>query len=301
LEERESYWWIEAIRSIGRPPEGVRWVHVGDRGEDIFGVYDECRRQGADWLIRISQDRQVETPQGAERLFAYARRLPCVTRQTVKVRRRPSGGVQEVTLCVGGGPIRLLPAQGEAGYRGRAPICCWVVRVWEPSPPEGAEPLEWLLCTSLSCEREATLGFVAQGYGLRWMIEELHKCEKTGCQVEMRRLEHTDRLEPLIGLLSVLAVWLLQLKFVARDNPEAPARSLFDETTVEAMARYLRCPASTLTVGEFWRGIGRLGGHPGRQRDGPIGWLRAWRGWQSFQFILLGADLYRTTVGERCG
>ncbi len=301
LEERESYWWIEAIRTIGRPPEGVRWVHVGDRGEDIFGVYDQCRQLGADWLIRICQNRKVETPQGVEPLFDYARRLPCVMRQTMKVRRRVGGTPQEAIFCVAGGPLTLLPTPGEPGYRGCEPVPCWVVRVWEASPADGVEPLEWLLCTSLPCQEKAMLGFVARGYGLRWMVEELHKCEKTGCQVEMRRLQHTDRLEPLIGLLSVLAVRLLQLKYVARDHPQTPAIKLFDPTTVDAMARYLACPASTLTVRQFWRGLGRLGGHPGRKGDGPLGWLRAWRGWQSFQLILLGADLYRTPDGEKSG
>ena len=75
----------------------------------------------------------------------------------------------------------------------------------------------------------------------------------------------------------------------------------FDEVLVTVMARYLRCPASTLTLAEFWRGIGRLGGHPGRKRDGPLGWLRAWRGWQSFQLILLGAELYHNPEAATCG
>ena len=300
-EERESYWWIEAIRALGAPPAGARWVHVGDRGEDLFGVYDEARRQGVDWLIRASQDRCVETPGGAGRLFAYARSLPSRTQRTITVRRKPSGAVEDVTLCVAGGPVTLLPSRGEAEYRGCEPVRGWVVRVWEPSPPKGVEPLEWLLCTSMSCGTRKNLLFAAEGYAFRWMIEEFHKCEKTGCQVEMRRLEHVDRLEPLIGLLSVLAIGLLQLKFVAREHPEAPARSLFDPSMIEAMARYVNQPAAKLTVGQFWGGIGRLGGHPGRKGDGPIGWLRAWRGWQSFQLILLGADLYRIKRRQRCG
>ncbi len=126
---------------------------------------------------------------------------------------------------------------------------------------------------------------------MRWLVEEFHKCEKTGCQVEARRLTHTDRLEPLIGLLSVLAVWLLELKYVARDEPDAPAHTRFDKTAVRVMAKYLNRPADRLSVAQFWTGIGRLGGHLGRKRDGPIGWLRAWRGWHSFQLILLGASL----------
>ena len=194
-----------------------------------------------------------------------------------------------------GSPVRegllLRPSRNEACYRNSEPVDCWVVRVWEPDPPPDNEPMEWVLCTSLDCHNNQALGFAAQGYGLRWMIEEFHKCEKTGCQVEMRRLEHVERLEPLIGLLSVVSVWLLQLKFVARDQPETPASQMFEEPMVQVMARYLGRPAGTLTVAQFWRGIGRLGGHPGRKGDGPIGWLRAWRGWQSFQLIMLGAHL----------
>ena len=142
---------------------------------------------------------------------------------------------------------------------------------------------------------------MAEGYGLRWLVEEFHKSEKTGCRVEERQLRDTDRLEPLIGLLSVLAVYLLQLKYVARENPDRPARDLFGDEVVAVMAAYLQHSRPDLSVTEFWRGIGRLGGHPGRKCDGPLGWLRAWRGWQAFQWIVLGASLPPPKAAERCG
>lgn len=293
LEERESYWWIEAIRAIGAPPAGVRWVHVGDRGEDIFGVYDEARCWGTDWLIRIGRDRRVTTPAGPDSLFAYARRLPSTGQRTLKVRRKPNQNPEEVPLRIAAGPVTLLPSRYEPGYRACVPVACRVVRVWETHPPADAPPLEWLLCTSLPCATPSEQLFVAEGYSLRWLIEEFHKCEKTGCNVEMRRLAHVERLEPLIGLLSVLAVWLLELKYVARDEPDRPAHAVFDPIAVSVMAKYLKRPADRISVAQFWAGIGRLGGHPGRKRDGPIGWLRAWRGWNSFQLILLGATLAR--------
>lgn len=300
LEERESYWWVQAIRAIGSPPAGVSWVHVGDREEDIFGVYDEVRRQGADWLIRAARDRRVQTPIGETRLMSYARNLTSVATRRLNV-RTPGGGTRLAELHVAAGRVTLPPVRFEREYRACEPIECWVVRTWEPQPPAKSEPLEWILLTSLSCETPAAATFAAEGYALRWMIEEFHKCEKTGCQVEARRLTHTDRLEPLIALLSVLAVWLLTLKYAARDEPEKPAIECFDDVMVNVMARYLKRPASTLTLAQFWRGIGRLGGHPGRKRDGPLGWLRAWRGWQNFQLILLGAELYRERNAEKCG
>ncbi|MCG3132785.1 MAG: Transposase for transposon Tn5 [Phycisphaerae bacterium] len=159
--------------------------------------------------------------------------------------------------------------------------------------PPGVEGLEWILLTTLPCETDEELELASRGYALRWMIEEFHKCEKTGCQVEMRRLEHTDRLEPLIGLLSVMAVWLLQLKYVVEDAPDAPAQEYLDPPRVRVMAAHLKQQAATLTVKEFRRGIGLLGGHLGRKSDGKLGWLRAWKGWRAFPFILLGAELAR--------
>jgi hypothetical protein len=299
LEERESFWWIRAIRQIGSPPYGGCWVHVGDRGEDIFGVYDEARRQNADWLIRLSKDRRIETPGGSALLFSYARNLPSQCSRKISVRRKGSDGPEEVHLSVAAVRVTLPPSRLDPVYRGCTDVECWVVRVWENNPPSGKTALEWLLCTSLPCDTPAQLLFVAEGYSFRWMIEEFHKCEKTGCQVEMRRLEHVDRLEPLIGLLSVLAIWLLQLKYVARDNAEEPAKAMFDALSVRVMAHYLKKPAEGLTIGQFWSGIGRLGGHPGRKRDGPLGWLRAWRGWQNFQLMLLGASLHEEI--KRCG
>ncbi len=300
LSERESYWWIEAIRVVGQPPEGVHWVHVLDRGGDTFAVHDLIRELGVDCIIRAKTDRRIEPQQGHRHLFAYARSLPSLGGFKITV-RCGSGSKREATLEVAGGPVRFLPSRSEPELRCREPMARHVVRVWEPNPPAGEEPVEWILLTTLPTETYDEAKTVVDGYTSRWMIEEFHKCEKTGCRVEDRQLTETDRLEPLIGLLSVLAVYLLELKFVARDSPETPASEVLDCDAVQVMARYLSRPHRDLTVGEFWRGIGRLGGHPGRKGDGPLGWLRAWRGWQAFQLILLGAELSTTMGTARCG
>ena len=271
LKERASYWWIQAIQTVGRPPEGVRWVHVGDRAEDVFGVYKTACAVGADWLIRAMADRRVETPAGPERLFAYVRGLPGGAARTIAFHCPVQKKRRQAKLQIAAGAVTLLPSRFEPAYRDAAPIACQVLRVWEDNPPEGVPPLEWILLTTLPCETPEELVFASQGYALRWTVEEFHKCEKTGCQVEMRRLEHTDRLEPLIGLLSVLAMWLLQLKYAVEDAPDAPAVEHFDAPMVRLMAADLAKDATRLKVKDFWRGIGLLGGHMGRKCDGKLG------------------------------
>ena len=300
LAERESFWWVEAIRTIGSPPEGVCWVHVLDRGGDSFAIYDVIRETGTDFIIRAAQNRRIASKDGHEYLFDYARSLPSLGVRELTVRVKGSS-LRRTKLQVAAGTVTLLPTRTEPELRNRPPVVCQVVRVWEDDPPCGTERLEWILLTSLPTESFSQATVVAEGYGLRWLVEEFHKSEKTGCRVEERQLRDTDRLEPLIGLLSVLAVYLLQLKYVAREDPDRPARDLFGDEVVAVMAAYLQHSHPDLSVTEFWRGIGRLGGHPGRKCDGPLGWLRAWRGWQAFQWIVLGASLPPPKAAERCG
>jgi hypothetical protein len=299
LAERESAWWLEAIDAIGPPPPGVRWVHVGDRGEDFFAAYDRARTHKTDWLIRAAHDRSIVTAvrgggMSKGRLFGFARSRPGCAGRTVTVRNSKEKTCRQAELRVAFGAVRLPPVKFEAQLRGCAPVDCGVVRVWEPRPPAGVTGVEWVLLTSLPCASAEEALAVAEGYALRWQIEEFHKCLKTGCGVETRRLEHTDRLEPLIGMLSVLALWLLTLKVASREDPARPAAELLDAGVVGLMAGYLKSPAAGLTLGAFWRGIGLLGGHPGRKGDGPVGWLRAWYGWQRFQLMLMGADIANT-------
>ena len=58
------------------------------------------------------------------------------------------------------------------------------------------------------------------GMSRRWIIEEYHKSKKTGCQIEDMQFTTTDRLEPAIALLSVVAVTLLNLRDASR-RPDA--------------------------------------------------------------------------------
>ena len=57
-------------------------------------------------------------------------------------------------------------------------------------------------------------------YTARWWVEEYHKALKSGTSVEQSQLERADRLEPLIGVLAVVAVRLLSAKMLACSRRE---------------------------------------------------------------------------------
>ena len=164
LAQRESFWWVEAIRAIGSPPEGVCWVHVLDRGGDAFAVYDAIRDTQTDFIVRAAQDRRIAPTDGAGYLFDYARSLPSLGARDLTVRVKGSSP-RQATLQIAAASVTLLPSVTEPELRRRPPVGCQVVRIWEDHPPPDTEGLEWILLTSLPAETFQQTTRVAEGYG----------------------------------------------------------------------------------------------------------------------------------------
>ena len=138
------------------------------------------------------------------------------------------------------------------------PVDCWFVRVWEPEPPPGIEPLEWNLYADQPVESlEDALG-VAMDYGSRFLIEEFHKGLKTGLNAESLQLETSHRLMAAIAVMSVVALRLLDLKELGRRHPEAAASgSGLDAEEREILG--VAVERDLDTVAEVLLAVGRLG------------------------------------------
>ena len=175
----------------------------------------------------------------------------------------------------------------------RTPIRMWVVWVREVNAPKGVDPIEWVLLTSLPITSFDDAWQVITYYERRWLIEEWHKALKSGCRVTESQLKSKGRLEALVGLLSVVSVRLVQLKTAARTDPDRPAREMIPLRWIRllcAARKNLRNNAS-LTVGQFYRELAKLGGFIGRKSDGDPGWITIWRGWYKLHMMLRGAEL----------
>lgn len=292
--------WLDAVSAVGSPDtEGARWIHVCDREADNFDFYDACRKSGAGFLVRASQDRraalghQAEAPQGC--LLTLARSLPAMGSKRLYVRRRPTSEPGWRTLQVAAAAVTVFPPWLDR--QRLQPLRCWVVRVWDDAP--GREPIEWVLICSEPVEDVDTAMRMAEWYSCRWLIEEYHKCLKSGCRVESRQLEDLRGLEALIGMLAIVAVRLLQLKQQAQMAPDRLASEVVSGEHVRMLARYWKRPAATMTVYEFWRRTAMLGGFLARKHDGEPGWQTLWKGWQKLDLMTMGASIMRE--GQRCG
>src|SRR5436305_1130423 len=169
--ERESQVWERSVQAIGDPPAAVQWIHVGDRYSDMFPFLSLCRQMHCDFVVRAAQDRCVDLlveqadapvprrshhkrrpeqdPQPVQQhLFEVVRGWMAMGEQDLELDASKKSRARTAHLAISFGSVRLLPPRSQQASELR-PLVVWVVRVWEPEPPDGVEPLEWVLLTSL--------------------------------------------------------------------------------------------------------------------------------------------------------
>jgi hypothetical protein len=222
--------------------------------------------------------------------------LPVIGTYELKVRSRKKQPARTATLEVRFGTLKMpVPARKSLYIEAikPQPIAVNVVWVREADPPKDAQPIEWVLYTSLDVGDFEGAWQVIEYYETRWLVEEYHKALKTGCRVTKRGLQEADRLEPMVGLMSVVGVRLLQLKSVARNEPDRPARQIVPRLwlTMLKAARKRLPRVYDLTVYQFYRELAKLGGFLGRRSDGEPGWITIWRGWEKLNTLVRGAEL----------
>jgi Transposase DNA-binding/Transposase Tn5 dimerisation domain len=292
---RESQLWLDGIAAVGRAPDGAVWVDVADCGGDVFDALHAARGLGHHFLIRAAQDRRVQIDTAGGRRTSYLRRharaLAPQAGGTVTIASKGGRPARQARVALAAAAVWISPPWPESKRRdARPPLRAWVERVWEPQPPAGVEPLEWVLLSSLPIASQQDLRQRQAWYALRWpTAEEFHQVEKTGCGEEQLRFETAEAMGPMVGLLSVVAVRLLQLRDAERHSPEAPAAQVASARERELVAAACGGPSAAMTVRQFVRGVARLGGYLGRRGDGPPGWKTLWRGYQRLQDMVEGA------------
>jgi len=313
---RESLLWLSGVKNL---PASNDLIDVCDRGADSFEFLEHELRSGRRFVIRSGQNRAIYTGPDAQQhtmLYAYARTLPPIaekthhlpTRTLVK-RLKRKGPTQEVrreqreaVLNVSAAQIYLRPPKRKHGDHGNQRLGVWVIRVWEPNPPAGQQPLEWFLLTNHVLESPDDALQAVGWYECRWIVEEYHKAKKTGCRIENPQFHCEERLEPMIALLSVVALSLLNLRELSRqaDAKQRPATDVISVEYVEMLSAWRhKCIKPNWSIYEFCQALARLGGHLNRKCDGLPGWLTLWRGWHHLQAMLDGARALRK-LEQRC-
>jgi hypothetical protein len=282
-DSRESLLWLNAGRQIGPAPQGCHWIDICDRGADTFEFLEFELRRGRHFVIRSSHSRALEVEAGQEPhlLHDLMRSLEPQLGWAVEVSANKNQPKRRAKVLCSWVEVTLKAPHVRKGRHSRKSLKVWAIRVWEVEVPAGVqEPLEWIVLTD---EPIADGGEARQRVGYyqkRPRVEELHKAQKTGMGIEKLQLQSQAGLQPLIALLSVLAVALVNARCAARDAEKAqqPATDFFEPLLVKVLSLWRYKQVRPLTVREYIMALGRLGGHLNRKCDGLPGWLTLLRG-----------------------
>ena len=297
VEEKESYRWIEALDATAEATAGTKVVTVCDRECDFYDFFKVAEKNGNPVLVRASQNRTINresryAEKEVDKLWDYIAKQPEAGSYTVEI-----SAVKQAKHCKGRtarkaemsitfGAFRMNPPRNNPKHKTEIlpDIKMYVVYALEKDPPEGEDPVEWMLLanqpvTTLeeACER-------MRWYSLRWRIEMFFKILKSGFRVEACRLGTADRLMRYLTLMSIVAWRLFMITMVARTDPTLPCTHFLSEQEWTVLAvKSLRggiIPATPPTISEALVWIAKLGGYLARKSDGPPGTLVLWRGWK---------------------
>lgn len=302
--DRESAVWGNLMDDVGKPPAGVQWIHVCDRGADDFEVFCRGLHNDCGFIIRAAQlNRKIMSPQGVtQSLGVYLDSLSVTGTLDVNVRASkkqvPRTAHCEVRFAAVDLPRPKVKTDWIRKYAPTSPLRLWVVEVRENSTSKGIVPLRWVLWVSFPVNTLAQAETAIAYYRRRPTIEDYHKAIKTGCCAEDRLYQTAGALERVTAVNCLLAVRLLQIKTLAKQSPERPAKDIVPGGWLRAIKALRPKLEEPLTVRGFLRALAGLGGHLGRKSDAEPGWITIWRGLQKLLLILRGIDL---DARRKCG
>jgi hypothetical protein len=251
IEEKDTFCWIEGLRdtmevAAQMPP--TRLINVCDREADFFELFDEQRRNPCvDLLVRANHNRVITDE--PFKLFEAVRQAPLQTKVQVHVPRqsarpklskkkaKPKRPSRQAELEVRYQRIQLRPSKY---YSGKAPIDAWILHAVESAPPEGTQPVEWFLLTTVAIGSAEDAIQCLRWYCLRWRMEDFHRVLKSGCGVE--RIAHgtAERIRRAIGINLVIAWRIMLMTLLGRETPELPPEVLFSDIELQVLRAYAK-------------------------------------------------------------
>jgi hypothetical protein len=281
LKEKESVRWLRSqVASELGMAEGVTMITVADAEADIYELMALERSESVHLLRRANHNRRVEHP--SQYLKAAIAEVPVAATTTVEVSAKEGHPPRQATLSVRYQSLPILPPRNRPGSAQLSPLTIQVIWAHEEHPPQGVEPISWLLLTTLNVTSFEQACQCLRWYALRWLIERFHYVLKSGCRIEQLQLETSERIQRALATYLIVAWRLLWLTYEARVNPEQSCEVALEPFEWQALFchvhRSTTPPTQPPSLAQAVLWIARLGGFLARRHDGFPGVKTLWRG-----------------------
>jgi len=309
IEEKESFRWLEGARAAlvvaGECPE-TQCIVMGDSESDIYELLAEPRvtsnNRTLELIVRAAGDRNLADCD--DTLLSKVRSTPCLFRATVDVskrRQKTNAHTKSPRKCsrearVAEVEIRATRVTIHSPRNGpsRPSLVYNVVLVEETSPPEGEQPIQWVLITSLPIDTIEQVKQIVSYYCHRWQIEIYFRVLKSGCRIQERYFETMNRLDNCLAIYIVIAWKILYLCRLGQECPDLSCDVVFTDSEWKAaytIVKHKPAPSQPPTLNEMIRLIASLGGYVIRKNTNP-GTQTLWFGLQRLNDLANAWDTF---------
>jgi Transposase DNA-binding/Transposase Tn5 dimerisation domain len=287
-QEKESQRWLDALTATQQwLPKPIQVVTMGDSEADIFDLFSLQRPENSHLLIRGTHNRKVDHP--AQYLHQTLSQTEPCGMLVVEVKRNPERPARTAQLTVRFATLEIQVPLHHIRRSQCQPVSLQGILVVEEHPPDGIQPIHWLLLTTLDIESFEQAACCVRWYTYRWLIERYHYTLKSGCGIEKLQLETARRMEMALATYSIVAWRLLWLTYEARFNPDVPCDTVLETYEWQSLCATVTQnpipPKTPPSLRQAVRMIAALGGFLGRKADGEPGVKTIWRGWQRLHDI----------------
>jgi hypothetical protein len=254
---------------------------LGDCEADIFELFELALRDphGPRLLVRAFQNRALIGEQG--HLWEALSQTEVRGVQPVAVPRKGQRPARVAHMAVRFARVRLQPPGDKRQLKG---LSVWAILTQEEDAPEGVEPLEWMLLSTLEVGSFEQAVEKIAWYTQRWGIEVYHRVLKSGCKIEERQLGAADRIEACLAVDMIVGWRIFHLAKLGRETPDVPCTVYFEEAQWKALLAYVTRnpipPPQPPSLREALRMTAGLGGFLGRKCDKEPGTKSLWIGLQ---------------------
>ena len=290
IEEKESQKWLtslQATEQLQKDFPDILFINIGDRESDIYELFHKATLCQCKLLVRAAWDRKVESEKNY--LWNHLEAQPLETTLEVNTPCKSKKSERIAHLELRFAKVTIKPPYRMPTLLPLPSLSLFAIYVNEPSPPQGEEPLSWMLLTTLEVNSvEDALQYV-EYYALRFTIELFHKVLKSGCNIEKHQLKTADGLKCCLAMDSIIAWRIMFLTMLGRSVPNLPCTVIFQNYEWKALYCFVhntqQPPIEPPSLQGAIKLIASLGGFLGRKRDGDPGIQSMWRGLQKLSVI----------------
>lgn len=281
IEQKETYRWLEHFeqgqRFCQKHPES-ELVYLADSEADIMELFQSRREERMHLVVRSKHDRLLADK--TTKLYEGVSAQPLAGKYEVKITHPATQKERIATLELRFCPVELTQHRQVKSKPDRSVVQFYAVQTREIDPPaDVAEPIEWVLLTTLPIKSLEDALQVIGYYVLRWLIERFHYLLKSGgAEIEKLQLETAARLQNAITTYSIAAFKALKIRYWAEKAPESDIyqvgirpiehEALYTYAQKKVDKAILFEPNKPPSIAQFCKVLGQIGGFFPSKRQG---------------------------------